>query len=76
MAALVEEVRLARQLPPPRVRRLIREAAGVSQVRMAIELGVHRSTVIRWELGKRRPRAQALATYLELLNALRVETTA
>jgi transcriptional regulator with XRE-family HTH domain len=73
MTALVAEVRLARQLPSPRIAKLIREEAGVSQQRLADELGVNRVTVARWELGLRRPRGSHLERYSELLDALRAE---
>lgn len=44
---LVEEVRRERQLPPPRVLKLLRQTAGVSQARLARELGVGRVSVAR-----------------------------
>jgi len=74
MTQLVEEVRQARRLPPPQLAKAIREAAGVSQQRLADELGVHRVSVARWELGQRRPRGQLLTAYTALLDALRQET--
>jgi transcriptional regulator with XRE-family HTH domain len=74
MTELLEEVRRARRLPPPALARAIREAAGVSQQRVADELGVHRVSVARWELGRRRPRGQLLVAYNDLLDALRRET--
>jgi len=58
-------------LPPRDVAKEIREAAGVSQNRMAEELAVHRSTVLRWEQGLRRPRGRLLVAYSELLQSLR-----
>ena len=67
--SLIEEVR-ARQLPPVRMRRAIRLAAGVSQVRMAAELGVHRLTFIRWENGTQEPRGDSGERYARLLAAL------
>jgi DNA-binding transcriptional regulator YiaG len=70
---LAQEVRRARRLPPPPLARAIREAADVSQERMAGELGVHRVTVARWETGRRRPRGQLLHSYLALLDELRQE---
>lgn len=71
MSQLVEDVRLARRLPPPRMARTIREEAGASQAAVAAELGVHRMTVVRWEAGTRRPRGQQLAAYVALLDQLR-----
>lgn len=68
---LLDEVRSARRLPDRRAARGIRVAAGVSQARLAQELGVHRNTVIRWETGERQPRGAARAKYAELLERLR-----
>lgn len=66
---LIEEVR-ARQLPPLKLRRAVRLAAGVSQMRMATELGVHRLTFIRWENGTHEPRGESRARYAQLLAEL------
>jgi DNA-binding transcriptional regulator YiaG len=66
---LIEEVR-SRQLPPLQLRRAIRVAAGVSQVRMAAELGVHRLTFVRWESGTHVPRGEHRAHYASLLSEL------
>ena len=70
MSALIEEIRAAKQLPPPTMARAIRLAADVSQERVAAELGVHRVTVARWEAGTRRPRARLRIAYAELLRQL------
>jgi DNA-binding transcriptional regulator YiaG len=74
---LLEEVRAQLQaklrLPSPAMCRAIRLAAGVSQERIARELGVHRVTVARWELGARRPRTRRAAAYAALLEELRRE---
>jgi transcriptional regulator with XRE-family HTH domain len=66
---LIDEVR-ARQLPTAKARRAIRLAAGVSQTRMATELGVHRVTLIRWENGQE-PRGCIRERYARLLAQLR-----
>jgi HTH-type transcriptional regulator/antitoxin MqsA len=63
---LIDEVR-ARQLPSVKMRRAIRLAAGVSQVRMATEMGVHRLTFVRWENGTHEPRGDNRALYARLL---------
>lgn len=68
---LLEEVRQARQLPERHAARLIRVMAGVSQTRLAAELGVHRNTVIRWESGERKPRGALRQDYASLLDELR-----
>ena len=51
----------------------IREGAGVSQVRLARALGVHRVTVARWESGDRTPRGTLRERYTALLDELRRE---
>ncbi len=71
MSQLTDEVRRARSLPGPALARAIREAAGVSQVRLAAELGVHRVTVVRWETGERAPSGRLRAAYATLLAELR-----
>lgn len=73
MGTLVEVVGKARRLPPPATARAIRRAAGVSQARLAVELGVHRVTVARWELGTRTPSGRHRLAYVELLEDLRRE---
>jgi transcriptional regulator with XRE-family HTH domain len=71
MSDLLDEVREALTLPPPAVARAIREAAGVTQERMAEELGVHRVTVARWEqTSGRSPRGELRARYARLLREL------
>ena len=67
--ALRDEVRRSRTLPGPQACRAIRLAAGLSQERLARELGVHRVTVTRWEAG-RLPRGQARLAYGDLLREL------
>lgn len=71
MATLLDEVRTRQPLPSPSLARAIRESVGVSQARLAQELGVDRVTVARWELGVRRPRGDRAASYARLLAALR-----
>lgn len=69
MSALVSELRRSR-LPAPSLARAIRVSAGVSQVRLAEELGVHRVTVARWEAGTWRPRGPIRERYMKLLHEL------
>ncbi len=57
-------------LPPPRVRRSIREAAGLSQGELADVLGVHRISVSRYESGQREPRGKLRLAYSEALRAM------
>lgn len=70
MSGLVAEVREALSLPAPTVARAIREAAGVSQARLAAELGVHELTVHRWEAGTRTPHGGLRLSYTRLLREL------
>jgi DNA-binding transcriptional regulator YiaG len=70
MSALLEEVRESLSLPAPDVARQIREAAGVSQARLADELGVHELTVHRWEAGTRTPHGTLRRAYGRLLAEL------
>jgi len=50
---LITEVRAQRNLPPPTMRRAIRQAAGVSMPRLAGALGVSTPTLHHWEIGTR-----------------------
>lgn len=68
---LRQEARLGRELLAPGVARQIRIGAGVTQARMAEELGVDRTTVVRWERGASLPRGAARRHYLDLLADLR-----
>ena len=70
---LRDEVRMSRRMPAPALARAIRQAAGVSQARLAEELRVHRVTVARWEAGRRRPRGELALRYAALLDELREE---
>lgn len=71
--SLLDEVKAARRLPDPPIARMIREAAGVSQLRFAKEVGVHRITLSRWESGVCRPRGDARARYARLIAELQRE---
>ena len=50
--------------------REIRERARVSQGEIADELGVHWTTVARWETGQRAPRGELARRYARLLREL------
>ena len=67
MSALLEEVRESLSLPSPPVAREIRQAAGVTQARMAAELQVHETTLARWESGTCTPRGDMRRQYARLL---------
>ncbi|MDW8339330.1 MAG: helix-turn-helix transcriptional regulator [Thermoleophilia bacterium] len=68
--ALREELAARRQLPPPAVRRALRERSGLSAAALARELGVTRQAVASWERGARFPRAANLVRYAALLRLL------
>ena len=46
--------------------RAMREKKDMSQQAVALEIGVERSTVAKWESGKRRPRAELLPKLAKL----------
>jgi len=73
MDDLLREVHEARRLPPPATAREIRRAAGLTQPQVATELGVHRVTLARWELGTRSPRGPLRLRYAKLLSDLQRE---
>ena len=68
--SLIEEVSQAVRLPRPAQARLIRLSAGVSQERLAREVGVHRVTLARWESGECVPRGETRGRYSSLLSDL------
>ncbi|MFI5945583.1 telomere-associated protein Tap [Streptomyces uncialis] len=55
------------QLPPPAERARLREAAGVSQAKLATALKSTAQTVKNWENGRSEPRPPRLAAYARLL---------
>ena len=75
MFTLIDEIRESRGLPGPKVARLIRVSAGVTQGRMARELGAHRVTLARWESGECQPRGEVRSRYTRLLTALKDEVS-
>jgi DNA-binding XRE family transcriptional regulator len=64
-------VRARAKLPPPPVRRALREGAGVKQEDVANVIGVTRETVSRWESGERGVHRRHVVAYVELLEFLR-----
>jgi DNA-binding transcriptional regulator YiaG len=58
------------QLPSPAACVAIRRAARASQEDLALELGVDRATVSRWENGERLPSGPHRARYVEVLHDL------
>ena len=67
-----EFVAAKRELPPPAMRRLIRETAGASLELVAEQFDppVTRHAVMHWERGARFPRAAHLVQYAEILRKL------
>jgi DNA-binding transcriptional regulator YiaG len=70
LARILEKRRAARRLPEPRMRRLLRERAGLSQQDLAQVLGVDRATVSRWESGERDPWPSHVGAYVDALDRL------
>lgn len=70
MRMQIEERLRRRRLPAPPIARAIRLAAGATQEDVAAEMGVHRVTVARWELGTARPTGTHAERYAELLDRL------
>jgi DNA-binding transcriptional regulator YiaG len=62
--------RLRRRLPPPAMRRQLREQAGISQAEIAAVVGVTRECVSNWESGNRAPRPQHLERYVAFLERI------
>lgn len=61
---------LKERLPAPSQARIVRIAAGVSQERLAAELGVSRRSVARWETGASQPTKLVRPRYAALLREL------
>ena len=70
MNSLIEQVRRRPPSFTPEVARAIRLKSGVSQVRLAQEVGVHPVTVTRWEHGTRTPSGVVGEQYRCLLRDL------
>ncbi|AKN74994.1 transcriptional regulator [Streptomyces sp. PBH53] len=67
MAAVADLLAEEPQLPPPAERARLREAAGITQARMAAALGVTEQTVKNWENGRSEPKGARLEAYQHLL---------
>ncbi len=63
--ALLEE---EPQLPPPAERARLREAAGITQARLAVALKTSTQTVKNYENGRSEPKSPRLEAYQRLLN--------
>lgn len=67
---ILERVRVHQALPPPRDRRALRTAAGLTLQEIATAVGVTPAAVWQWEHGHRNPNGKHLDAYLEALKAL------
>lgn len=67
---LLAEARRRQSLPPPAVRRLLREQAGLTQDEVAGTIGVGRPSVTRYESGTRDPRGEIRLAYVDLLERI------
>jgi DNA-binding transcriptional regulator YiaG len=72
-AAVARAIHLRRALPPPSMRRALREANGISAAELARPLKVSRQTVSKWELGRRTPSGPLLEAYVAVLDELQRE---
>jgi predicted transcriptional regulator len=71
-AALVA-ARVLERLPPPRVLRMLRQRAGLSLAVVAAEVRIDKSSIARYEVGRRRPRGETLGRYVATLARLAME---
>jgi DNA-binding transcriptional regulator YiaG len=69
-AAVARAIHLRRALPPPSMRRALREANGISAAQLAGTMGVTRQAVSKWELGRRSPSGPLLEAYVAVLDEL------
>ncbi|WP_327167091.1 telomere-associated protein Tap [Streptomyces zaomyceticus] len=56
------------QLPPPAERARLREAAGITQARLAVALKTSTQSIKNWENGRSEPKEPRLTAYQRLLN--------
>jgi DNA-binding transcriptional regulator YiaG len=70
LTQLIVEVEARVATPSAVEGREIRQRLGVTQQRVAEAVGVHWTTVARWESGQRRPRGAAASRYYDLLRRL------
>lgn len=70
MTSSIDTITHTRKLIFAGAARDLRRAAGLTQADVGAELGVHSSTVGRWETGSRSPRGDAVFRYAEFLAEL------
>ncbi|MFG3248357.1 helix-turn-helix domain-containing protein [Streptomyces sp. NPDC048187] len=68
--------RPATSLPPPKLRRRLRETAALTQTQLASRVGVTPGTVRAWESGRTTPRGRKREAYAKLLKTLAEEDAA
>jgi DNA-binding transcriptional regulator YiaG len=74
---IAETIRARRELPPPGMRKALRESVGVSLAEIRDELehrfgiSVTKQSIYLWESGRRTPRPAALRAYAEILRLFR-----
>ena len=68
---VLESILLHRDLPPPDVRRALRESRGLSQDELAAAVGCSRASISYYETTSRAPRTHLLDRYVEAIRALR-----
>ena len=66
----VQDLMRMRRLAETGAARAIRESAGLSLSEAEAGSGVERSTIWRWEMGRRRPHGPAALRYLAFLDEL------
>jgi transcriptional regulator with XRE-family HTH domain len=71
MLAVREQVAKRRALPPPAMRRALRQAAGLTGGDLAGVMHVTRQAISKWERGERHPTGAYLDAYLAVLDELR-----
>ncbi|MFD6133522.1 helix-turn-helix domain-containing protein [Streptomyces diastaticus] len=71
VAALLEEARRRKTMPPPAERQRLREAAGLTRGQVAEACQVGRQTIANWEEGKTIPQPPGATAYARLLDGLK-----
>ncbi|NUV32795.1 helix-turn-helix transcriptional regulator, partial [Streptomyces sp. KAI-27] len=71
VAALLEDARLRKTMPPPAERQRLREAAGLTRGQVADACQVRRQTIANWEEGKTTPKPPGATAYARLLDGLK-----
>jgi DNA-binding XRE family transcriptional regulator len=71
---VLDRARRRRTLPPPAMRRLLRDQWGLTQGEVAGLVGVSRECISRYENGSREPRGPLRDKYVALLDRLARES--